>query len=771
MAADNPVVGSGSSLSPEEVAHRGFASTFRGFDPAEVRAFLEKVAGEMRHLRDRYHETDRLRREAENRAAHPTLDEATLAGALGEETARILRSAQEAAADIKAKAEENVERILAEAHEQAARLRAESEGILAKRTAEADAAAASIREGAESWAEQVRARATEEAEQVVAAARDEGRTILEEAQSLRAKVLGDLARRRKVGHVQVEQLRAGRERLLDAYRIVRRTLDEVTDELQRAESEARIVAETAANRLSSEPESTMEEMEAAIVAARDLAPARAESEAAAPAGGSGESESGSGDDEGAPAPVVALRPDTGPAAPESDEPADLSAAPIGTDSGDDRPAGGPAISAPVATAKPGITSVTTTPPRSPLKAPSPTSAENEGEERRLSSLRILRRGRGADKGVPSTVGREAEGEGVRIIRSTEPPGSDPPDPPSEPPLKAPQDDSPSAVAPANPSQRESRPEPAPEPETASVTDAAPDDSTDSSDVDELFARLRAGRESAAESARQVLSAGTGEESADAGAEAHAGAETAEPTGDPDESPVGAAGAEAEGDEPAVADADEQLLQQRDEALEPVEKNLGRKLKRALQDDQNDLLDRLRQRGRAKAATILPDEGDHLRRFAEAARDHLDEAAKIGAETNGGADSAPGVEDLAVELGSALANAVRAKLESALAAVDAEGDDEPAAADRVGVAYREWKSARIERLAGDHLVAAFTRGVLAAAPSGATFRWVVSDLDGACPDCDDNALAGPTPAGQSYPTGPTQPPAHGGCRCLLAAEPS
>src|SRR2546430_1796534 len=78
----------------------------------------------------------------------------------------------------------------------------------------------------------------------------------------RAKVLGDLGRRRKLAQVQVAQLRAGRERLLDAYRTVRRTLDEVSDELQRADAEARLAAEQAAIRASDVPEASVEELSA-----------------------------------------------------------------------------------------------------------------------------------------------------------------------------------------------------------------------------------------------------------------------------------------------------------------------------------------------------------------------------------------------------------------------------------------------------------------------------------------------------------------------------
>src|SRR5439155_23055495 len=104
------------------------------------------------------------------------------------------------------------------------------------------------------------------AEAILQEARANGREMVTEAHALRERLLGDLARRRKLAHAQVEQLRAGRERLLDAYRIVRRTLDEVTDELQSAETEARAAAEAAGRRIAAENDLSIDELEAAATA-------------------------------------------------------------------------------------------------------------------------------------------------------------------------------------------------------------------------------------------------------------------------------------------------------------------------------------------------------------------------------------------------------------------------------------------------------------------------------------------------------------------------
>ena len=89
-----------------------------------------------------------------------------------------------------------------------------------------------------------------------------------------------------------------------------------------------------------------------------------------------------------------------------------------------------------------------------------------------------------------------------------------------------------------------------------------------------------------------------------------------------------------------------------------------------------------------------------------------------------------------------------------------------AGERVGAAYREWRGERIERLVGDFAVQAFSAGTVAAAGDTGKVRWVLTSDQG-CSDCDDNALAGAVLAAEGFPTGHSFPPAHSGCRCLVA----
>src|SRR5438445_4373502 len=137
MADGRVVISSEPSLGADEVAHRGFSSSFRGFDQNEVRAYLRKVGEELRVLRERERELRKSLDEARRVATHPAPpDEATLMAVLGEEAGRVLQTAKEAAADIRAKAEENAGRLLREAEERAARLLKEAEDRAARLRAE-----------------------------------------------------------------------------------------------------------------------------------------------------------------------------------------------------------------------------------------------------------------------------------------------------------------------------------------------------------------------------------------------------------------------------------------------------------------------------------------------------------------------------------------------------------------------------------------------------------------------------------------------------------
>jgi len=237
-------------LTPEQVGQQTFATGFRGYAEADVRAFLKRVSEELLAARDRESElldaVDAL--EEQLRSPRP-LDESQLLDALGAETSRLLRSARETADDIRARAEEQAVQNSEAAAAEAQSKRGEADEYFQARTdeaeeraaaivAEAEQNAADIRAAVETFSTEQRERAEHETGEVIEAARQQGRDMLDEAKSTRERVLADLFRRRGLLQAQVDELRSGRDNLLDAYRVVKRTFLEATAALAQVEARA-----------------------------------------------------------------------------------------------------------------------------------------------------------------------------------------------------------------------------------------------------------------------------------------------------------------------------------------------------------------------------------------------------------------------------------------------------------------------------------------------------------------------------------------------------
>ena len=237
MGVDQIVLSSGQGVTPESVVSKSFTSAFRGYHPVEVKQFLQRVADEMAAAAEREVELRRALQEALARASHPELDEATVTNILGEHAARLLASARGTAASITAEAQQQAQIILRDVESKVARMREEADGLMARRVAEADAVADSIRDDADAEARAVVERATQQ-----------GKEMVNEARRVRERMLADLNRRRRSAQVQIEQLLAARDRLMAAYDVVRRTVEEATAELDAAEPEARLAAEAVGRR-------------------------------------------------------------------------------------------------------------------------------------------------------------------------------------------------------------------------------------------------------------------------------------------------------------------------------------------------------------------------------------------------------------------------------------------------------------------------------------------------------------------------------------------
>jgi len=107
--------------------------------------------------------------------------------------------------------------------------------------------------------------------------------------------------------------------------------------------------------------------------------------------------------------------------------------------------------------------------------------------------------------------------------------------------------------------------------------------------------------------------------------------------------------------------------------------------------------------------------------------------------------------------------LRARVAAAVSETGGNTDDLSAP---LRAAYREWKTQRLDRAASHAALAAFGAGALEALVPGTPVRWAVEPAEGACPDGEDNALAGIVAAGDSFPTGHRHAPAHSTCRCQV-----
>ena len=121
------------------------------------------------------------------------------------------------------------------------------------------------------------------------------------------------------------------------------------------------------------------------------------------------------------------------------------------------------------------------------------------------------------------------------------------------------------------------------------------------------------------------------------------------------------------------------------------------------------------------------------------------------------------DELAGSLGRTLVDPLRVRIERSFD--DCDGDLEEVT-ERLRALYREWTGQHIGAAVRHYTAAAYAWGAYEGSPDGTKLRWLVDRTGEACPDADDNALAGPVARGTAFPTGDRCAPAHPGCRCLV-----
>src|SRR5580692_2680534 len=241
MAEGRPPISS-SRVAAGDIAQHSFSVVRRGFDSDEVRSYLQSVARSLEALEAREEELRTTLTEAEERAAHPVVDEATLAASLGQHSAQILRHAHEEAARIVVQAQEGAATLLRETQRQVDELQERTETAAAERVGEVELLVANAEQEARVESERIIAEAVAAGEAIITRAKDEGRALLDQVQEARRRVLADLAGRRRSLGIQIEQLRAARDEMAASVHGVRDRVDGILTHLDRTDEEARAAA-------------------------------------------------------------------------------------------------------------------------------------------------------------------------------------------------------------------------------------------------------------------------------------------------------------------------------------------------------------------------------------------------------------------------------------------------------------------------------------------------------------------------------------------------
>ncbi|MFM8870747.1 MAG: DivIVA domain-containing protein [Actinomycetota bacterium] len=604
---------------------------------------------------------------------------------------------------------EEAARVLSTARDASVQIRNRAEESATRLVREAAEDAARIRESAQAESNRIRNDANSDAESEVELAKQQGRDMVFEAREYREKVLSELARRRDAARAQIEQLLHGRDRLLNAFERARIASEDVINGLEAAHDEPEMLVNL----------SPTTGPLPAVLPAREpnpTAPAPFDHETAVEVVSEPAVDNAAADtvedsievfdvEEHVMEEPIEVVPATelDTAASESDVPFYDHALSDSELHADNDAAVHPEVSNP-SNMHPSLMDGKDT----------SESTDETGPLATVVSLFDGRRGKKTKTGKPSIE----EAHDVPTVES---------------PVIEPMADV--VVATVEPDD-----------------DTSPNQQLSKTAVDDIFKRLRASSPAsvtkAVEKKKSAESSGVSSEP--------------EPTSAPSvRKPLAVT--------PVV---EPEKFIHRDEVLAPIIETLAKKIKRVLADEQNAILEVLESKKRKIDVDVLiGSEKVHTARHTDALTDTVMKAAMEGAKTTKTArGSVKRVTPAAVMsamgdvLEEHLVSSMRAKLESILS--DCDGDRE-AISEGVRNTYREWKMQRADDVAADIACASFVRGSVESLEPGTKVCWMVDPNGPACPDAEDNSLAGPTMCGEPFPTGHTMPPAHVGCRCIIS----
>lgn len=213
------------------------------------------------------------------------------------------------------------------------------------------------------------------------------------------------------------------------------------------------------------------------------------------------------------------------------------------------------------------------------------------------------------------------------------------------------------------------------------------------------------------------------------------------------------------------------LAERSERLKDSPELVARRMKRILQEDQNDLLDRIRtKRGKGTAQDNMPSLDEQAGRFNSGLGEILGKAFSEGRLAAGASEPGDPSKTIVTLIAKQVVNPLRAEITRTVEAGISASDTPTAIAERSSDVFRVWKGVRTELLGEGMTYSAYHHGLMDAWKDQGTAqkRWVVSADERECPHdvCRGNAAVEGVAVGAPFPSGHLVPPAHGGCTCTI-----
>lgn len=227
--------------------------------------------------------------------------------------------------------------------------------------------------------------------------------------------------------------------------------------------------------------------------------------------------------------------------------------------------------------------------------------------------------------------------------------------------------------------------------------------------------------------------------------------------------------ETRGDLPSMEimpDSVPEIFKDRDVALARLGPELRRQMKRALNDDQNDVLDRIRRGTGSPSVSELPSNEAQIQHYFDPLRESLGAVADSAAELANGEADLVAIDSIALQIAKHLVISLRIPMIDKIE--QSPDSDRELLSDAIRTIYRDYRNALLVPLLEDALFEIYAIGHFMALEPTAETRWLVDPRLEPDPLCEINSRTTGLKLGDIYPSGHNYPLTLPGCRCLLVS---